>query len=253
MPNGEKPGGENGAGGFEDFDINLEGGFDLSDQEKEEWKSREEKEKERKEELAKQTAFHIYDNLQNLKNGKEINDNLVKVIPEGQEITNNLKALKHVDLMPIFAEYLKVKEEEDAEAAKLYLFFDVKNADIESLITKLESVSEDLNKDLIKDLLERDKLEKKFTKMTEFMNQTKTQVDEEGEEIPLPYERVYLSYANTFGELIDENKRAEDIYKMVISTNNFRQDEKTAFYYHLGIFLAEKKGYWIQLNNFKIK
>lgn len=183
--------------------------FDLSAEEKKELQSIE-KDQEEREFLGKEVALSIYDNLQNLKDGKEINDSLVGVIPEGEEITNNLKALKKEDLMPIFAEYTRIKEEEDAEAAKLHLFFDVKNANIESLIMRLESVSDDLNKDLIKDLVERDKLEKRFKKLDDFMKATKIQTVEdektgEKEEIALPYERVYLSYANTFGELLEED------------------------------------------------
>lgn len=53
-------------------------------------------------------------------------------------------------------------------------------------------------------------------------------------------------------ELIDENKRAEDIYKMVISTNNFRQDEKTAFYYHLGNLYARQEAYSHALEQYKM-
>ncbi len=53
-------------------------------------------------------------------------------------------------------------------------------------------------------------------------------------------------------ELINEIKRAEDIYNMVISTNNFRQDEKIAFYYHLGNLYVRQEAYSDALEQYKM-
>ncbi|MEJ2567973.1 MAG: hypothetical protein P8Z50_03740, partial [candidate division WOR-3 bacterium] len=41
-------------------------------------------------------------------------------------------------------------------------------------------------------------------------------------------------------ELLDEKDRAEDIYNLVINNNNFREDQKTAFHYHLGNLFAKQ-------------
>jgi hypothetical protein len=190
----------------QDEDFSFEDVFDLSEQEKSQLKDLEVEEKEDKEQLAKEAAFYLYDDIRNLAQGKPVDDNLKELIPEGEELTNNLKALKDLDLMPILQEYFEIKQEEGAESAKLHLFFDIKNADIESLINKLEALSQNLDKDFIKNLIERDKLEQKFKKIDNFMKKTKTQYDEAtGEEIHLPFDRVYLSYANTFDELMNEN------------------------------------------------
>jgi len=52
-------------------------------------------------------------------------------------------------------------------------------------------------------------------------------------------------------ELMDEKKRAEDIYKMVISNKNFREDEKTAFFYHLGNLYVRQGTYPDALEQYK--
>ena len=44
-------------------------------------------------------------------------------------------------------------------------------------------------------------------------------------------------------ELQDEKDRAKDIYNLVINNNNFREDQKTAFYYHLGNLYAKQGSY----------
>ncbi len=200
MPKGEKSAFNN----QNEDDFSFEDIFDLSEAEK--TKSPEEKEKEKKDQLAKEVAFHLYDELHDAEQGKDIADNLKDLIPGGEGIIKNLKALKKVDLMPVLQKYFKVREEEGPEASKLYLFFDVKNPDIESLIIRVESVSNFLNKDIIRDLIERDELEQKFKKIDDFIKKTKIQHDEStGEEIALPFGRVYLSYANTFDELMDED------------------------------------------------
>ncbi|MBD3359122.1 MAG: hypothetical protein GF365_00215 [Candidatus Buchananbacteria bacterium] len=203
MANGEKP--VNNNQGEDEFAF--EDVFDLSEQEKAELKDDSaEQDIEKKQQLAKETAFYLYDDIRNLVQGKPVDDSLKELIPEGEGLTNNLKALKDIDLMPILQEYFKIKKEEGAESAKLHLFFDIKNTDIESFIETLESISNNLDKDIIKDLIERHKLEQKFKKIDNFMKKTKTQYDEAtGEDIELPFDRVYLSYASTFDELMDEN------------------------------------------------
>ncbi len=203
MPNGEKP--VNNNQGNDEFAF--EDVFDLTEQEKADLKADStEQDIEKKQQLAKETGFYLYDDIRNLVQGKPVDDNLQELIPAGEELTNNLQALKDIDLMPILQEYFKIKQEEGAESAKLHLFFDIKNTDIESFIEKLEAISSDLDKNIIKDLIERHKLEQKFKKIDNFMKKTKTQYDEAtGEEIELPFDRVYLSYANTFDELMDEN------------------------------------------------
>jgi tetratricopeptide (TPR) repeat protein len=52
-------------------------------------------------------------------------------------------------------------------------------------------------------------------------------------------------------ELIDEDKRAEDIYNMVIKTKNFRDDEKPAFLYHLGNLYARQRNFSGALKQYK--
>jgi tetratricopeptide (TPR) repeat protein len=52
-------------------------------------------------------------------------------------------------------------------------------------------------------------------------------------------------------ELLDQNEKAEDIYKIVINTDNFREDEKIAFFYHLGNLFARKGDYEDALKNYK--
>jgi tetratricopeptide (TPR) repeat protein len=52
-------------------------------------------------------------------------------------------------------------------------------------------------------------------------------------------------------ELIDEDKRAEDIYNMVIKTKNFRDDEKPAFLYHLGNLYARRNKFSDALAQYK--
>ncbi len=52
-------------------------------------------------------------------------------------------------------------------------------------------------------------------------------------------------------ELIDEDKRAEDIYNMVIKTKNFRDDEKPAFFYHLGNLYARQSNYSGAITQYK--
>ena len=148
-------------------------------------------------------AFSLYDNLQNIKNGKEITTELETLIPQGQELVVSLKAIKPLDLMPILEEYLKAKEE-GIEAAKMFLFFDVKNQPVEDLIVRLETLAKKLNKDLIKDIWERNGLEKKFTQMTEFMENVHP--SPEGPDFP-PFrmEQAYLYLSDAWGELLDED------------------------------------------------
>jgi tetratricopeptide (TPR) repeat protein len=52
-------------------------------------------------------------------------------------------------------------------------------------------------------------------------------------------------------ELIDEDKRAEDIYNMVVKTKNFRDDEKPAFLYHLGNLYARQNKFSNALAQYK--
>lgn len=52
-------------------------------------------------------------------------------------------------------------------------------------------------------------------------------------------------------ELLDEIKRAEDIYKLVINNKKFREDQKTAFFYHLGNLYARQGLYGDALQQYK--
>jgi len=52
-------------------------------------------------------------------------------------------------------------------------------------------------------------------------------------------------------ELLEEKERAEDIYKLVINNKNFREDQKAAFYYHLGNLYARQGTYGDALEQYK--
>ncbi len=52
-------------------------------------------------------------------------------------------------------------------------------------------------------------------------------------------------------ELLDQKKKAEDIYNLVIKNNNFREDQKTAFYYHLGNLYAQQGLYGDAVEQYK--
>ena len=52
-------------------------------------------------------------------------------------------------------------------------------------------------------------------------------------------------------ELLNEVERAEDIYKLVINNKNFREDQKAAFYYHLGNLYARQGAYGDALEQYK--
>jgi tetratricopeptide (TPR) repeat protein len=52
-------------------------------------------------------------------------------------------------------------------------------------------------------------------------------------------------------ELLGQNEKAEDIFKIVINTDNFRDDEKTAFFYHLGNLYAQQGAYEDALKQYK--
>jgi tetratricopeptide (TPR) repeat protein len=52
-------------------------------------------------------------------------------------------------------------------------------------------------------------------------------------------------------ELLGQNEKAEDIYKIVINTDNFPEDEKTAFFYRLGNLYARQTAYEDALKQYK--
>ncbi|MBN1694020.1 tetratricopeptide repeat protein [candidate division WOR-3 bacterium] len=52
-------------------------------------------------------------------------------------------------------------------------------------------------------------------------------------------------------ELLNEIERAEDIYKLVINNKSFREDQKAAFYYHLGNLYARQGTYGDALDQYK--
>ncbi len=52
-------------------------------------------------------------------------------------------------------------------------------------------------------------------------------------------------------ELLGQNEKAEDIYKIVINTDNFLENEKTAFFYHLGNLYARQGTYENALKQYK--
>jgi tetratricopeptide (TPR) repeat protein len=52
-------------------------------------------------------------------------------------------------------------------------------------------------------------------------------------------------------ELLNEIDRAEDIYKLVLNNDNFREDQKAAFYYHLGNLYARQGTYGDALEQYK--
>ena len=52
-------------------------------------------------------------------------------------------------------------------------------------------------------------------------------------------------------ELLGQNEKAEDIFKIVINTDNFKEDEKTAFFYHLGNLYAQQGAYEDALKQYK--
>ncbi|MEO0293584.1 MAG: tetratricopeptide repeat protein [candidate division WOR-3 bacterium] len=52
-------------------------------------------------------------------------------------------------------------------------------------------------------------------------------------------------------ELLGENEKAKNVYKIVVNTDNFREDEKAAFYYHLGNLYAKEDKYEEALINYK--
>ncbi len=52
-------------------------------------------------------------------------------------------------------------------------------------------------------------------------------------------------------ELLGEKDRAEDIYKLVINNKNFREDQKMAFFYHLGNLYARQGSYVDAVEQYK--
>jgi tetratricopeptide (TPR) repeat protein len=52
-------------------------------------------------------------------------------------------------------------------------------------------------------------------------------------------------------ELLEEAERAEDIYKLVINNKNFREDQKAAFFYHLGNLYGRQGLYGDALEQYK--
>jgi tetratricopeptide (TPR) repeat protein len=52
-------------------------------------------------------------------------------------------------------------------------------------------------------------------------------------------------------ELLGEKKRAEDIYKLVINNKSFREDQKLAFFYHLGNMYASQDSYAEAVEQYK--
>jgi len=52
-------------------------------------------------------------------------------------------------------------------------------------------------------------------------------------------------------ELLDQKRKAEDIYNLVIKNNNFREDQKTAFYYHLGNLYVQQGLYGDAVEQYK--
>jgi tetratricopeptide (TPR) repeat protein len=52
-------------------------------------------------------------------------------------------------------------------------------------------------------------------------------------------------------ELLKEGEKAADIYKLVINNNDFREDQKAAFYYHLGNLYARQGVYGEALEQYK--
>jgi tetratricopeptide (TPR) repeat protein len=52
-------------------------------------------------------------------------------------------------------------------------------------------------------------------------------------------------------EILEQKEKAEDIYKLVINNKNFREDQKTAFFYHLGNMYARQGIYNDALEQYK--
>lgn len=52
-------------------------------------------------------------------------------------------------------------------------------------------------------------------------------------------------------ELLEQKDKAEDIYKLVINNKNFREDQKAAFFYHLGNMYARQGLYGEALEQYK--
>jgi tetratricopeptide (TPR) repeat protein len=52
-------------------------------------------------------------------------------------------------------------------------------------------------------------------------------------------------------ELLDQREKAEDIFKLVINNTNFREDQKTAFYYHLGNLYGKQGLYGDAVEQYK--
>ncbi len=52
-------------------------------------------------------------------------------------------------------------------------------------------------------------------------------------------------------EILEQKDKAEDIYKLVINNKNFREDQKAAFFYHLGNLYARQGQYGEALEQYK--
>jgi tetratricopeptide (TPR) repeat protein len=52
-------------------------------------------------------------------------------------------------------------------------------------------------------------------------------------------------------ELLDQKEKAEDIYNLVINNKNFREDQKMAFYYHLGNLYVHQAKYGDAVEQYK--
>ena len=153
-----------------------------------------------KEKITKEAIFDIYENVQNIKNNKEVTPELDKLLPEGKEITATLKQIPvQTNLMEDFKGYLKAKKEaaesKSPEATEMHLFFEVENEPTKKLISQLEDLSQKFGKDIILDLAKRNKLESTITKMDKYINEHE-------------FEKVMMEYGRINDEMLrDDNQR----------------------------------------------
>jgi hypothetical protein len=110
----------------------------------------------------------IYYNFINLSKGEPVELEAMKeLIGDEQQLIKlfQIACKKKIksDLFGLLRGYLKAKREaaeaKSADAVKMFLFFDVKDENLEKLLIALDELSKKINKDIIGDLLQRHEIE----------------------------------------------------------------------------------------------
>jgi len=119
----------------------------------------------------KEVFGQLYYNFDYIRSGQEPQkQELGELLLEGDEIFSRFEKLEGKrDIFKVLQEYQKTKEaaadNNDPEAVKLFIFWDVKNEELENLIIKLEELSDKFGKDIIKSVVDRRQIEKRITEL----------------------------------------------------------------------------------------